>query len=777
MRKRRLGIITALAGMLLAGTAQAVEFNFDLNLPEYGTYSNATEVATSLTYEGATFDVVYTIDSVANGSNSFVSVNTIGTLFGIGSDSDIATHYGTLEGNDGEGFSLTNLTIRNFADNGSGHELGDFTGLTFSGLSYGAAGNAQDGAFISFDGWTTNRAQQNLNGAEAGAGEVISVTGLANYVAPATNLYLIVDSVSSKNRFSIGGIQIGLDVPVEGNLPPVADAQDLITLPETALLITLTGSDPEGSNLTYNVVDYPDNGLFEGATNSWIYTPNSGFMATDSFSFTVNDGTDDSAPATVTITVENQLPVATAQSVNAYRNTPLAITLTGSDADGPSNLTYSVIVPTSPGTLNTNAGPNLIYTPQTGFTGEDGFVFKVNDGLADSEDATITINVLNNPPVADPKVAWTQPDTPVSIILSGYDPDESGSLSFNVATQPSGGVLSGAAPNLTYTPTNGFTGVDTFTYTANDGDNDGVPATVSISVSADGFALTFEDLNTGLSNNTLNVSGVPAEVTGVFVNSNDYLYSASFSGADIDGDGSNDTITFDVLVQAWTNGVITNTVASSNGGTYGTNGTAVIGTTNVPVVISDVGGLGWGVTSARMYAGESLEFTLMNINVNLTDPAKTGSAEGTGFVGTHLQEIGNAHSHQTVFGEGTGLYEVSWNDNALYVSGFPEVSDNLFVSQANNYQEAHNKAYNWRVRDVDFGIIVSVTKSGVPDILIDMNSGGDMVLSWEGAATFDVLTNSILWNTSGWGVSVSGASSPVTLPVGSEPALFYKLSE
>lgn len=52
-------------------------------------------------------------------------------------------------------------------------------------------------------------------------------------------------------------------------------------------------------------------------------------------------------------------------------------------------------------------------------------------------------------------------------------------LSFSVVTVPTNGTLSGTAPNLTYTPNRGYSGPDSFTFRANDGQLDSNTATVS----------------------------------------------------------------------------------------------------------------------------------------------------------------------------------------------------------------------------------------------------------------------------------------------------------
>ena len=90
------------------------------------------------------------------------------------------------------------------------------------------------------------------------------------------------------------------------NIAPVAKAQ-ILTLDEdtTDNAITLEGTDVDGNPLTYAIVTQPNHGMLtlNGAVAK--YTPTANYYGEDSFSFKVNDGTVDSAPATVTITVKD----------------------------------------------------------------------------------------------------------------------------------------------------------------------------------------------------------------------------------------------------------------------------------------------------------------------------------------------------------------------------------------------------------------------------------------------------------------------------------------
>ena len=87
------------------------------------------------------------------------------------------------------------------------------------------------------------------------------------------------------------------------NRAPVADAQSVTTAEDTAAPITLTGSDPDGDSLAYEVVDAPAHGTLTGTAPALTYTPDADYDGPDSFTFTVSDGSLTSAPATVSVTV------------------------------------------------------------------------------------------------------------------------------------------------------------------------------------------------------------------------------------------------------------------------------------------------------------------------------------------------------------------------------------------------------------------------------------------------------------------------------------------
>ena len=137
------------------------------------------------------------------------------------------------------------------------------------------------------------------------------------------------------------------------NDPPVATARSANTNEDTAVAITLAGTDAEGSSLSYTIVTQPSKGALSGTPPNVIYTPALNSNGSDSFTFRVSDGSANSAVDTVSLSVAalNDIPVANVASVSTPKNTPVAITLAGSDVEG-SPLTYSVVSSPSKGILS-----------------------------------------------------------------------------------------------------------------------------------------------------------------------------------------------------------------------------------------------------------------------------------------------------------------------------------------------------------------------------------------------------------------------------------------
>jgi len=118
---------------------------------------------------------------------------------------------------------------------------------------------------------------------------------------------LVVDAAIYNSGATIADANIG-GGQLPPNNPPVAQNQNVFVDENTAEAITLTATDQEGSPLTYSVVTPPVNGSLSGTAPNLTYTPNTGYIGSDSFTFIANDGDDDSNLAIVNITVAAVIP-------------------------------------------------------------------------------------------------------------------------------------------------------------------------------------------------------------------------------------------------------------------------------------------------------------------------------------------------------------------------------------------------------------------------------------------------------------------------------------
>ena len=263
---------------------------------------------------------------------------------------------------------------------------------------------------------------------------------------------------------------------------PSCDPVAASTPSGTAVEVTLSCSDPDGDSLTLSKVADPTHGTLGAiAAGKVTYTPAAGYKGPDSFTYRASDGTAQSAPATVSLTVTNRAPACDAKSASTPSGAAVEVTLTCSDPEN-DPLTLSKVADPAHGTLGSIAGGKVTYTPAAGYRGADSFTYRANDGTADGAPATVSLTVTNRAPACDAKSASTPSGAAVEVTLTCSDP-ENDPLTLSKASDPAHGTLGAiAGGKITYTPTAGYKGADSFTYRANDGTANGAPATVTLTV-------------------------------------------------------------------------------------------------------------------------------------------------------------------------------------------------------------------------------------------------------------------------------------------------------
>ena len=151
-----------------------------------------------------------------------------------------------------------------------------------------------------------------------------------------------------------------------------------------------------GQVLSYDVPVGPTHGsmLVTPSTGAFSYTPNRGFVGSDSFTFTAGDGTVTSSAATVSITVKDVVPMAVSGGAITTAGTAVTKILAANPGYTGQTLSYSIVAQPSHGSVNLTASSGLFtYTPASGFSGADSFKFTVSDGTLTSNSATESITV------------------------------------------------------------------------------------------------------------------------------------------------------------------------------------------------------------------------------------------------------------------------------------------------------------------------------------------------------------------------------------------------
>ncbi len=286
---------------------------------------------------------------------------------------------------------------------------------------------------------------------------------------------------------------------------PIASDRSVAVSFNTATPIDLSGS-ITGIHTSIAIGTAPAHGTTSIAGDVVTYTPAAGYFGADSFTYTATGPGGTSAPATVSLTVGTPpAPVAANKPgvTVAYNSGGTAIDLSGSIT----GIHTSIAVATAPAHGTTSiAGDVVTYTPAAGYFGADSFTYTATGPGGTSPPATVSLTVGTPPaPVATDKAGVA-----VAYNSSGTAIDLSGSItgihtSVAVATAPAHGTTSVAGDIVTYTPTAGYGGADSFTYTATGPGGTSAPATVSLTVSAPTITLTLAALPDATQDSAYNV--------------------------------------------------------------------------------------------------------------------------------------------------------------------------------------------------------------------------------------------------------------------------------
>jgi hypothetical protein len=326
----------------------------------------------------------------------------------------------------------------------------------------------------------------------------------------------------------------GVPPLVTCNTPPVANDTAATTNEDTAVTITMTGSDADGDTLTFSIVSGPLHGalgpvVFVNATTSTVtYTPNLNYNGTDSFVFRANDGnggTDD-ATASIVINPVNDPPsfqIGPTVTVNEDTGPHTFTNWVTSISPGPADESSQTVTFTttnnnnalfsvqpfvaSNGTLTFTLAANANGSATVTVTAQDngGTALGGNDTSA-PQTSSITVTAVNDPPSfvkgADQTVnedAGPQTVSGWATSISAGPADESGQTVSFVVTNDNNALFSAqpavsSTGTLTYTPAANAFGSATVTIYAQDnggGSNTSPSQTFTITVNSVNDAPSF----------------------------------------------------------------------------------------------------------------------------------------------------------------------------------------------------------------------------------------------------------------------------------------------
>lgn len=362
-----------------------------------------------------------------------------------------------------------------------------------------------------------------------GGGNTILYTPSGGFVGVDTLNYTVTDQVNGTSNTASIRITVTRSAPTLVN--------DVATVNSG----TLTSINVGANDVGYGglgapiIVTQPSNGIAVVNGNNVDYTPTSGFSGTDQFTYRrVGVAADAcsaalSSTATVTITVNNQPPVAGPGTINTFAciTSSLKVLDIASDPEGGA---LSAVIVSAPGhgTVVAKADGTLVYTPGASYSGVDAFTYRVVDPLGvTSGTATVSITVsgASNPniaPIASADADVTLMNHPVytNVISNDTDPN-SDPLTVSITalglTAPASGTIT-LMPNklIKYTPATNFVGTDTYQYQITDSHVDGqVGCGVSASLSS-------------ITTVTITVKGIPTTLSGTVWNDADQSAANSF---------------------------------------------------------------------------------------------------------------------------------------------------------------------------------------------------------------------------------------------------------
>jgi hypothetical protein len=279
------------------------------------------------------------------------------------------------------------------------------------------------------------------------------------------------------------------DKDLVDNTAPVANNDVVATYQNNQVQIDVlsndTDPDPGAQVSAVVIVIGPMNGIaIVQADKTILYTPSPGYIGSDNITYKIQDEwgqSSNNALIAITVRPPNAAPIATNDSYIGQKNTVLNVAAPGVFANDSDDVSFTLdtfdAASVQGGTVVVNTDGSLSYTPPTGYVGIDTFTYTIRDtpGLTDTATVTIDVRDPNNPIANDDGIYVTPKNQNLVVAAPGLLANDSTAIGTLTATPGTFATTSGGSVTIasngsfTYLPPTDFEGLDTFTYTADNG--------------------------------------------------------------------------------------------------------------------------------------------------------------------------------------------------------------------------------------------------------------------------------------------------------------------
>jgi len=417
--------------------------------------------------------------------------------------------------------------------------------------------------------------------------DLINYTPPANFNGTVTVSYQICDA---DGDCDIATVTINVNAV---NDAPDANP-DMYTMNEDGVLtgnVSTNDTDPDGPMTNITVVTPPTNGMLTlNPDGTFTYTPNPNFNGTDTYTYSYCDGGTpnqcDQATVTITVGPVNDPPVANDDSQTTPEDmaATFSITANDTDVDGMINLAsvdlntglagIQTSVTVTGGTFTYNGDGTVTFTPNANFNGTATTDYQVCDTgtptpvQCDVATITVTVNAVNDPPVANDDSQTTPEDVAPTFSITANDTDVDGTI--NLASVDLNTTLPGIQTSVTVTGgTFTYNGDGTVTFTPNANFNG--TATTDYQVCDTG---TPTPVQCDIATITVTVNAVndpPVANDDSQTTPEDMATTFSITGNDTDTDGTIDLASVDL--NTGVAGIQTSVTVAGGTFTYNGNGT------------------------------------------------------------------------------------------------------------------------------------------------------------------------------------------------------------